>query len=45
VQGNARYAAGQLTLRSKVLQEAFAQGQLTIRSAFCDIGTGVVSLL
>ena len=45
VQGNARYAAGQLTLRSKVLQEAFTGGRLTIRSAFCDIGTGVVSLL
>ena len=45
VQGNARAAAGQLTLRSKVLQEASAQGKLTIRSAFCDIGTGVVSML
>jgi carbonic anhydrase len=45
VQGNARYAAGQLTLRSRLLKDASAQGQLTIRSAFVDIGTGVVSLL
>jgi carbonic anhydrase len=45
VQGNARYAAGQLTLRSQVLNDASAQGQLTIRSAFVDIGTGVVTLL
>jgi len=45
VQGNARYAAAQLTLRSQVLNDASAQGQLTIRSAFVDIGTGVVTLL
>jgi carbonic anhydrase len=45
VQGNAKYAARQLSLRSRVLQEATAQGTLAIHSAFLDIGSGVVSLL
>ncbi|MFM7312256.1 MAG: carbonic anhydrase [Cyanobium sp.] len=45
VQGNARYAAGQLTARSAVLKGAVEGAKLSIRSAFFDIGSGRVSLL
>lgn len=45
IQGNARYAAGQLTARSAVLKDAVAAGKLSIRSAYFDIGTGLVTLL
>jgi len=45
VQSNARSVAAQLTRRSPLLNEASAAGRLSIRSAYCDIGTGVVSLL
>ena len=45
VQGNARYAAGQLTARSEVLKGAVEGGKLSIRSAYFDIGSGKVSLL
>lgn len=45
IQGNVGYAAGQLTSRSNVLKDAVAAGQLTIRSAYFDIGSGKVSLL
>lgn len=45
IQGNARYAAGQLTARSTVLRDAVAAGRLSIRSAYFDIGSGRVSLL
>jgi carbonic anhydrase len=44
VQGNARYAAGQLTARSAVLKGAVEGGKLSIRSAYFDIGSGKVSL-
>ena len=45
IQGNVRYAAGQLTSRSTVLNDAVAAGKLTIRSAYFDIGSGRVTLL
>jgi carbonic anhydrase len=45
IEGNARYAAAQLTARSAVLQDAVAAGKLTIRSALFDIGSGVVTWL
>lgn len=45
VQGNARYAAGQLTARSAVLRGAREAGKLRIHSAFFDIGSGQVSIL
>jgi carbonic anhydrase len=45
IQGNARYAANQLTSRSEVLKGAAAGGKLKIRSAYFDIGTGLVTLL
>jgi carbonic anhydrase len=45
IEGNARYAATQLTARSAVLKDAVATGKLTIRSAYFDIGSGVVTLL
>jgi carbonic anhydrase len=45
VQSNARHSATELTRRSDVLKFAEAEGKLTIRSSYCDIGTGVVSLL
>ena len=45
IEGNARYAAAQLTARSAVLQDAVAAGKLTIRSAAFDIGSGVVTWL
>jgi carbonic anhydrase len=45
IEGNARYAAAQLTARSAVLKDAVAAGKLTIRSAFFDIGSGKVSML
>ena len=45
IQGNVRYAAGQLTSRSAVLKDAVAAGKLSIRSAFFDIGSGKVTLL
>jgi carbonic anhydrase len=43
IEGNARYAAAQLTARSAVLKDAVAAGKLTIRSAYFDIGSGVVT--
>jgi carbonic anhydrase len=45
IEGNARYAAAQLTARSAVLKDAVAAGKLTIRSAYFDIGSGQVTLL
>jgi carbonic anhydrase len=45
IEGNARYAAAQLTARSAVLKDAVAAGKFTIRSASFDIGSGVVTLL
>lgn len=45
VRGNARAVARQLTARSAALEAAVAAGQLTICSAFFDIGSGVVTLL
>ena len=45
IERNARHAAAQLTARSALLQDAVAAGRLTIRSAYCDIGSGVVTLL
>jgi carbonic anhydrase len=45
IERNARQAAAQLTARSALLQDAVASGRLTIRSAYCDIGSGVVTLL
>ena len=45
IEGNARYAAGQLTARSAVLKQAVDAGKLSIRSAYLDIGSGKVSLL
>ena len=45
IEGNARYSAAQLTARSAVLKDAVAAGKLTIRSAYFDIGSGVVTLL
>jgi len=43
IEGNARYSAVQLTARSAVLKDAVAAGKLTIRSAYFDIGSGVVT--
>ena len=45
VQANARHSATELTRRSDVLKFAEAEGKLTIRSSYCDIATGVVSLM
>jgi carbonic anhydrase len=45
IEANARYAATQLTARSTVLREAQANGKLTIRSAYFDIATGLVTLV
>ncbi|MFM7087541.1 MAG: carbonic anhydrase [Cyanobium sp.] len=45
VQGNCRYAAGELTARSTVLKEAAANSKVKIRSAYFDIGSGRVTLL
>lgn len=45
IQGNCRYATGQLTARSTVIKDAAASGNLKIRSAYFDIGSGVVSLI
>lgn len=45
IEGNARYAAGQLTKRSAVLKEAQASGKVVIKSAFFDIKSGSVSVL
>ncbi|MDA0215967.1 MAG: carbonic anhydrase, partial [Cyanobacteria bacterium] len=45
VQANARHSATELTRRSDLLKSAEAEGKLTIHSSYCDIGTGVVSLL
>jgi carbonic anhydrase len=45
IEGNARYAAAQLTARSAVLKQAVSAEKLTIRSAYFDIGSGLVTLL
>ena len=45
IQRNARHVADQLSARSALLQDAVAADRLTIRSAYCDIGSGVVTLL
>jgi carbonic anhydrase len=45
VERNARNVAAQLTARSALLQDAVAAGRLRVRSAYCDIGSGVVTLL
>jgi carbonic anhydrase len=44
IQGNARFAARQLTERSKILADAQAEGQVSIQAAFFDIATGIISL-
>jgi carbonic anhydrase len=43
IQGNARYAAGQLVKRSQVLADAQASGKVKIQPAFFDIQSGRVS--
>jgi carbonic anhydrase len=45
IEGNARNTAAQLTARSAVLKDAVAAGKLNIRSAYFDIGSGVVTWL
>jgi len=45
IEGNARFAAEQLTKRSAVINEAHASGKVAIKSAFFDIKSGRVSLL
>lgn len=45
VERNARHVAAQLTAGSALLQDAVAAGRLRVRSAYCDIGSGVVTLL
>jgi carbonic anhydrase len=45
VQRNASRVAAQLVEGSALLREAVAAGRLNIRSAYCDIGTGRVTLL
>lgn len=45
MQANARNAAAQISQRSDLLRAAQSQGKLTIRSAYCDLGTGVVTLI
>ena len=45
IQGNARYAAAQITRRSALMAEAVASGRVTLRSSYLDIATGRVSLL
>ena len=45
VRANARNAAAQLSQRSDLLRAAQSQGKLSIRSAYCDLGTGVVTLI
>ena len=45
IEGNARFAADQLTKRSTVIKEAHASGKVMIKSAFFDIKSGRVSLL
>jgi len=45
VQRNASRVAAQLLEGSALLAEAVAAGRLSIRSAYCDIGTGRVTLL
>ena len=45
IEENARYAAGQLSQRSDLLRDAVAGGKVTIKSAFFDIKSGLVSLL
>jgi carbonic anhydrase len=45
VERNARNVAAQLTAGSALLQDAVAAGRLRVRSAYCDIGSGVVTLL
>jgi len=45
VQRNARVVAGQLAARSPVITEAIGAGRLSLRSAYCDIASGRVTLL
>jgi carbonic anhydrase len=45
VRANARNAAAHLSQRSDLLRAAQSRGLLTIRSAYCDLGTGVVTLI
>lgn len=45
IQGNCRYATGQLTARSTVIKDAAASSKVRIKSAYFDIGSGVVSLI
>lgn len=45
IQGNVRLSAAQLPDRSPLIREAVAAGRLSIRSAYFDIGSGVVSWL
>lgn len=45
IQSNIRAAAGLLTRRSAMLEEACTSGRLRISSAYFDIATGVVTLL
>lgn len=45
IQANARQSTAQLTQRSTVLRDAVRAGTLTLRTAYCDIGSGRVSWL
>jgi len=45
IKGNVRAAASSLTAKSAVLREAVDGGKLTVRGAYFDIGSGVVTLL
>lgn len=45
IRGNARHSATELMARSSLLREAVSAGDLRIRSAYLDIGSGEVTLL
>ena len=45
IRANARHTAEQLTKRSALLADAVASAQLSIHSAYFDIGTGTVSMI
>jgi len=45
VKSNARFAAKQLTTRSKLLANAVTKGSLTIVASYFDIQSGQVTLL
>ncbi len=45
IEGNGRYAAGQVTKPSAVLKQAKASGKVMIKSVFFDIKSGNITLL